>query len=105
MGFLFTDSSPIEMIGHWCGGFWDLLEFAMQMTLVVITSYMLVNTPIVQKILTKISKIANTTSHAIIIVTLVASITSWINYGFGLVVVALIATYVARRVPSFNFRL
>src|SRR5699024_5330616 len=42
---------------------------------------------------------------AIILVTLVASIASWINYGFGLVVGALIATYVARRVPSVNFRL
>src|SRR5699024_11088081 len=48
---------------------------------------------------------ANTPSQAIIIVTLVASIASWINYGFGLVVGALIATYVARRVPSVNFRL
>lgn len=105
MGFLFTDSSPIEMIGHWGGGFWDLLEFAMQMTLVVTTGYILADTPIVQKGLTKLSKLANTPSQAIILVTLVASIASWINYGFGLVVGALIATYVARRVPSVNFRL
>src|SRR5690625_4481048 len=105
MGFLFTDSSPIEMIGHWGGGFWDLLEFAMQMTLVVTTGYILADTPIVQKGLTKLSKLANTPSQAIILVTLVASIGSWINYGFALVVGALIATYVTRRVPSVNFRL
>src|SRR5699024_5490705 len=54
---------------------------------------------------TKLSKLANTPSQAIILVTLVASIASWINYGFGLVVGALVATYVARRVPSVNFRL
>src|SRR5690625_4163784 len=105
MGFLFTDSSPIDMIGHWGGGFWDLLEFAMQLTLVVTTGYILADTSIVQKGLTKLSKLANTPSQAIILVTLVASIASWINYGFGLVVGALIATYVARRVPSVNFRL
>src|SRR5699024_10292480 len=109
MGFLLTDSSPIEligqMIGDWSGGFWDLLEFAMQMTLVVTTGYILAYTPIVQKGLTKLSKLANTPSQAIILLTLVASIASWINYGFGLVVGALIATYVARRVPSVNFRL
>src|SRR5699024_11247320 len=63
MGFLFTDSSPIEMIGHWGGGFWDLLEFAMQMTLVVTTGYILADTPIVQKGLTKLSKLANTPSQ------------------------------------------
>src|SRR5690625_5382983 len=74
----------------------------MQMTIVVTTGYILADTPIVQKGLTKLSKLANTPSQAIILVTLVASIASWINYGFGLVVGALIATYVARRVPSVN---
>src|SRR5699024_12784419 len=40
-----------------------------------------------------------------LVVTLAASIASWITYGLGLVVGALIATYVARRVPSVNLRL
>src|SRR5690625_7407862 len=104
MGFLFTDSSPIEMIGHWGGGFWDLLEFAMQMTLVVTTGYICADTPMVQEGLTNLSKLANTPSQAIILVTLVASIASWIHYGFGLVVGALIATYVGKRVRSVKFR-
>src|SRR5699024_339496 len=105
MGVLFTDSSPIEMIGHWGGGFGHLLEFAMQMSLVVTTGYILPDTPIVHHGLTTLTKLATPTSQALITVTLVDSIASWINYGFGLVVGALIATYVARRVPSVNFRL
>ncbi|HLS34679.1 MAG TPA: short-chain fatty acid transporter [Bacillota bacterium] len=105
MGVIFTDSSPIQMIAHWGGGFWELLDFAMQMALIVTTGYILANTSIVRRILTKISKLANTPAQAIILVTIVASIASLINYGFGLVVGALLAIYVARRVPSVNFRL
>ncbi|HLS36057.1 MAG TPA: TIGR00366 family protein, partial [Bacillota bacterium] len=105
MGVIFTDSSPLQMISHWGGGFWDLLDFAMQMALIVTTGYILANTSIVRRMLTKISKLANTPAQAIILVTIVASIASIINYGFGLVVGALMAIYVARRVPSANFRL
>src|SRR5690625_2146463 len=105
MGVIFTDSSPIQMNAHWGGGFWELLDFAMQMALIVTTGYILANTSIVRRILTRISKLANTPAQAIILVTIVASIASLINYGFGLVVGALLAIYVARRVPSVNFRL
>ncbi len=105
MGFIFTPSSPIQMIGHWGDGFWDLLEFAMQMTLVVVTGYILANTTVVKKGLINLSKLANTPGQAIILVTFVAAIASYINYGFGLVVGALLATYVARRVPKVDFRI
>src|SRR5690625_1143305 len=56
MGVIFTDSSPLQMISHWGGGFWDLLDFAMQMALIVTTGYILANTSIVRRILTKISR-------------------------------------------------
>lgn len=105
MGFLFTDSSPIQMIAHWGDGFWDLLEFAMQMTLIVVTGYILAHTTIVRKGLVNISKLAHTPGQAIVLVTFVAALASYINYGFGLVVGALLATYVARRVPTVDFRI
>ena len=105
MGSIFTSSSPIQMIGHWGDGFWDLLEFAMQMALIVVTGYILANTTVVKKGLANLSKLANTPGQAIILVTFVASIASYINYGFGLVVGALLARYVARRVPTVDFRI
>lgn len=105
MGIAFTDHSIVDMIGYWGGGFWDLLEFAMQMSLIVVTGYILANTPVVKSALIKISQLANTPVQAVLLVTFVASIASLINYGFGLVVGALIAVYVAKRVTSVNFRL
>lgn len=100
-----TDSSPIQMVEHWGSGFWDLLAFTMQMSLIVVTGYVLANTPLVKKGLAKISTMAKTPVQAIILVTFVGTIGSLINYGFGLVVGALMAIQIAKRVPSVDYRL
>ncbi|HLR66587.1 MAG TPA: short-chain fatty acid transporter [Virgibacillus sp.] len=105
LGLGFTDSSPIHMVQYWGDGFWDLLDFAMQMSLIVITGYILANTPIVKQLLSKLSKLANTPSQAVVLVSFVAAIACLINYGFGLVVGALLAIHVTRRVPSVDYRI
>lgn len=105
LGLVFTDSSPVEMVEYWGGGFWDLLEFAMQMSLIVVTGYILANSPVVKRFLERLSSLANTPGQAVILVTLVATIACLINYGFGLVVGALFAIHVAKRVPSTDYRL
>lgn len=105
MGLFMTESSPIQMVEHWGSGFWDLLDFAMQMALIVVTGYVLANTPFVKGILVRVSKIAKSPGQAIILVTFVATVASLINYGFGLVVGALLAIQVVQRVKSVDYRL
>lgn len=105
MGIFFTDSSPIEMVEFWGSGFWDLLAFTTQMALIVVTGYVLANTPVVKTILIKVSNFANTPVQAVMLITFVASIASLINYGFGLVIGALLAIQIAKRVPSVDYRL
>ncbi len=104
LGMIFTDSSPVDMVSYWGDGFWDLLAFAMQMSLIVVTGYILASTPVVRNLLKKVSTLANTPSQAILLVTFVASIACIINYGFGLVVGALFAIHVAKRVPTVDYR-
>ena len=105
MGVFMTDSSPVQMVEHWGTGFWDLLAFAMQMALIAVTGYILANTPLVKKGLEKISSLAKTPVQAIILVTFVGIIGSLINYGFGLVVGALMAIQIAKKVPTVDYRL
>lgn len=105
MGIAFEDQSPVNMVQYWGEGFWGLLAFAMQMVIVVVTGYVLANTPLVKGVLEKISGYARTGPQAIILVTIVAMVGSLINYGFGLVVGALIAIEVAKKVPNVSYRL
>ncbi|MBN9654922.1 short-chain fatty acid transporter [Halobacillus sp. GSS1] len=105
LGIFFTGSSPGQMVQFWGDGFWNLLAFAMQMSLIVVTGYILANTPLVKAALSKISTLAKTPGQAIVLVTFVAGVACVINYGFGLVAGALLAVHVARRVPNVDYRL
>ncbi|WLR47956.1 short-chain fatty acid transporter [Halobacillus litoralis] len=105
LGIFFTGSSPGQMVQFWGDGFWNLLAFAMQMSLIVVTGYILANTPLVKSALSKISTLAKTPGQAILLVTFVAGIACVINYGFGLVAGALLTVHVARRVPNVDYRL
>src|SRR5699024_5268695 len=54
-GFRFTGHTSFELVQFWGDGFWDLLEFGMQMTLIVVTGYILASTPPVRALLRKLA--------------------------------------------------
>ena len=98
------NQSILTTVQQWGDGFWGLLTFSMQMLLVLVTGFMLACTPLVKAILEKLASVAKSPGSAIVLVTLVSLIASWINWGFGLVVGALFAKALARNV-SVDYRL
>lgn len=94
----FEQRSTMEVVRMWGNGFWGLLTFAMQMLLVLLTGYMLADTPLVRRALQALASLAKSAGGAIVLVTVVSLIASWINWGFGLVVGALFAKEIARQV-------
>src|SRR5690554_336691 len=96
--FIGEQKTPMEIINMWGDGFWGLLSFAMQMLLVLVAGYMLASTPAVRKILATLASVPKSPSAAIIMVTVVALAADWVNWGFGLVVSALFAKELARKV-------
>lgn len=95
---LFQGTAPILVIQMWGDGFWGLLTFSMQMLLVLVTGFILASSPPVKKFLAFLASLASTPGSAIILVTVVSLIASWINWGFGLVVGALFARELARQI-------
>ena len=100
-----TGQSLPQMAQHWGTGFWGLLTFAMQMALVLVTGHVLANAPVVSRQLDNLASMARTPGQAIIMVTLVALAGSWINWGFGLVVGAVLARALARQVKGVHYPL
>jgi short-chain fatty acids transporter len=105
LGVGLTPTSPIEMAGMWGDGFWGLLAFSMQMALVVVSGHAMASSPLLRKWMGKIASIAKTPAQGVMLVTFMAALCSIINWGFGLVVGALFAKEVARRVPKSDYRL
>ena len=105
MGMTIGDASFMGMVTHWYGGFWNLLTFSMQMALILVTGHALANSPLFQKVLAKIAQKAETPTRAVIITSIVALVASWINWGFGLIIGALLAKEMAKKVKGLHYPL
>ena len=91
-------TSPVALVRMWGNGFWELLSFAMQMLLVLVTGFILASSPPVRRLLAYLAGFARSRGGAIVLVTVVSLAASWINWGFGLVVGAIFAKEIARQV-------
>ncbi|WP_415720913.1 short-chain fatty acid transporter [Photobacterium ganghwense] len=100
-----TQQSPMQMVDAFAGGFWNLLTFAMQMAMVVVTGHAMASAPVFKRSLAYLAMTAKTPGHAIFIVTLVSAVACWINWGFGLVVGAIFARELAAKVKGVDYRL
>lgn len=104
-GLLMTPAGPVDMLQHWGNGFWDLLEFGMQMVLILVTGWVLASSPPFRRGLGALAGLAGSPGQAIVMVTVVSLLAAWVNWGFGLVIGALFARQLARAVPDVDYRL
>ena len=91
-------TTPVALIRMWGDGFWALLQFAMQMLLVLVTGFILASSPPIRRILQWLAGFATSRGSAILLVSVVSLAASWLNWGFGLVVGAIFAKELARQV-------
>ncbi len=96
LGLIFTKTGPFEMIKHWYNGFWALLSFGMQMCLILVTGHALATSKIVRSGIEKLAGIPKQQGGAIFLVAFIAGIASFINWGLGIIVGALMAREVGR---------
>lgn len=105
LAVLFRGTSPMEVVNYWGDGFWDLLAFTMQMTVVLLAGYILAKTPIVDRLLDALTGRVSFPRTAIIVATLVGGIGSWLNWGFGLVIGGIVAQKLAMNVKGLHYPL
>ena len=74
---------------------WTFLEFAMQMALILVTGQALAEAPLVAGLLKRLSSAAGGQTSGVALVSLSAMTAAWLNWGFGLIVGAILARLVA----------
>ena len=99
---LATGMNPLQVVNAWgsSSGFWGLLSFSMQMALVVVFGSACASAKPVKKVLYNIAGLCKNNMQAIVVTTFVSTICCWLNWGFGLIVGALLAKEVVKRVPT-----
>lgn len=100
-----TGQNPLQVIDAWSGGFWSLLTFAMQMSMVVVTGHAMASAPVFKKRLAILASAAKTPGQAILMVTVISALACWVNWGFGLVIGAIFARELAAKVRGVDYRL
>jgi short-chain fatty acids transporter len=99
-----TPSSFTQVVDAWGNGFWDLIPFTLQMSLIIITGHVLATSAPVGKAIRAIAGWPRTPRGAVALVTFFALATSWFNWGFSLIFSAVLAKEVARRVAGVDYR-
>ena len=91
LALIFTDTPFVSfaigqpsIVNAWTRGFWSLLELAMQVSLILITGFVIASTPLVRGFLFKMSMKPNNMGQAILMVMAIIPILNWFHFGLGI---------------------
>ena len=104
LGILMTGTGPFQMIEYWYGGFWNLLTFGMQMVALLLFGYVLASSPPVKALVSWTAKFPRSSGQAIILITVLAMVFAYINWGLGLIVGAIAAREVCTQAKRRGIR-
>jgi short-chain fatty acids transporter len=99
-----TPATASQVIDAWGNGFWDLIPFTLQMSMIIITGYVLATSGPMRAAVRAIASWPQTARGAVALVTFFALLSSWFNWGFSLIFSAVLAREVARRVDGADYR-
>jgi len=99
-----TPSSLVQVVDAWGRGFWELIPFTLQMSLIIITGHVLATSQPMGRVIRTIAGWPTTPRGAVALVTFITLAASWFNWGFSLVFGAVLAREVARRVEGVDYR-
>ncbi|HTR08205.1 MAG TPA: TIGR00366 family protein [Paraburkholderia sp.] len=88
---------PMAVSKAFGDGFWSIIPFTLQMTMVAITGYVLAMSPPVAALLRRIAQIPTTSRGAIVFIGVLSILLSLINWGFSLIFSGLLVREMARR--------
>ncbi|WP_025728218.1 TIGR00366 family protein [Atopobacter phocae] len=92
LSLVFTDATLVDtptqngVINGWIDGFWGLLSFAMQMSILLATGNAVASSPPAQKLFKKLAQIPQTRAQFFIFAVIIGSVFGFIHWGLGMMV-------------------
>ncbi len=97
-------NSPIQAAQWFGAGFWDLVAFTMQMTMIIVSGYALATARPVYAVIRRMAAIPGNPRSAAAFVALFSMLASLISWSFSLIFSGLLAREVAHRVRGADYR-
>lgn len=95
-------TSPLVILESWYKGFWMLLEFGMQVVLLIITGYSIALSPLLSGAIDRNSRFIRTPKQAYVFILLIGTVFTLVSWGW-VVITAVIARELAKRVKGVNY--
>ena len=89
--FISEGSRVTEIAVSWYEGFWGLLQFAMQMVIILVTANVVAYHPWVKGLILGLARIPKNGRQAVVLVGVGSMLTAWISWGLGLIFGAILA--------------
>lgn len=107
IGIISTEHNFLELLSFWEKGLWNvgLMNFAMQMMLMLVLGYVIALSEPFEKIIYNITKLCTNTSSAAFFVSLSTIIISLLNWGLGLIFGAILARKVGEHAKKNNINI
>lgn len=102
---LLAGASPSQTLVAWGNGFWTLLPFAMQMSLVILTGYIVSATPAIEALFAWLAGIPRSPRAAVVMMALVSMGLAWLHWGLSIVGCAMFVRHIARSQGGVDYRL
>lgn len=94
-----------KLITMWGNGFWELLSFSMQMSLIILTGYIVASSPPVDRLLKALARLPRTPRGTVALMAFLSMFLAFFHWGLSLIGSAILARRFAARVKGVDYRL
>jgi short-chain fatty acids transporter len=105
LGLAFTGSNLYSLIQYWGTGFWELISFAMQMCLVIMTGYIVAVSPLVSRFLNFLAGLPKGPKSSILLMVIISTGLSFLHWGLSLIASAVMVRYIAAKQTKVDYPL
>ena len=102
IALIWLQASPMEIIKGWYDGFYSLLEFGMQIVLIIITGFAIALSPVVNQSIDKLTNYIKTPRQVYFFVAMIGALLSLISFGW-IVITCVLARELAMRIKGVNY--
>lgn len=92
-----TKHGPIQLVDDWVKGFWALLTFAMQMSILMITGFAVADSRPIKNAIRRLVDVPQTRNGTMLMFLYVSMIVWWAHWGIGLMLSIVMAREIAVR--------
>src|SRR3954471_4635128 len=104
IGGMFAGVTPVTMATEFGNGFWSLVNFTMQMAMVIIGGFVVASSPPIARLTRRLAAIPKTARGAVAFVAAFAMLSSLISWGLSLIFTGLLVREIVKRVERVDYR-